>query len=244
VIPFGPAANDVDQVSLRRSCWRGSVYKIDKTPRGRIRLHLSQLVNPSHPSLATIFRRASAGHLPRRTLSLCLHAIRACGRLILVCAPGRFWQEHAGFSIRRCCCTLAAALVRWLATNGEPWQLFGAAVQGLRTLFAPGRPRSCCWLEHAIASQPLGICEQLTLCCFVGLRAQHQERLASGAFGTRDYPMIGGPQTRRRLVPLRRGSSTLPPGFQLLITGRRAPDWAQCGLRRGYRLGNQCWKSV
>ncbi len=169
-------------------------------------------------------------HLPRPALVALLQQ-SALRRLILVCAPAGFGKSTLAIEYSE---QLAAHWRSvWLSLDshdGDPGQLLRSLIQGLRTLYPALGAKELLLLEQRHSHQPLGI-EQLTLSLLEDLRAQHDGN-SPALLVLDDYHLIRGPQTDRLCALL---LEQLPPGFQLLITGRQRPDWHLARLR----LGNQ-----
>lgn len=153
-------------------------------------------------------------------------------RLILVCAPAGFGKSTLAIEY---CEQLAAPWQSiWLALeshDGEQGQLLRRLIHGLQRLYPQLGHHELSLLDQQQSHQALGI-EQLVMSLLGDLRARHAPS-SPVLLVLDDYHLIRGPQSDRLCALL---LEHLPSGFQLLITGRRRPDWHLAKLRLGNQL--------
>lgn len=170
-------------------------------------------------------------HLPRPALVALLQQ-SGRRRLILVCAPAGFGKSTLAIEYSE---QLPAPWRSvWLSLesqDGEQGQLLRSLIHGLRTLYPLLGAKQLQLLDQQQSHQPLGT-EQLVASLLVDLRHVHDGETPV-LLVLDDYHLILGPQSDRLCALL---LEQLPQGFQLLITGRRRPDWHLARLRLGNQL--------
>lgn len=170
-------------------------------------------------------------HLPRPALVALLQQA-AQRRLILVCAPAGFGKTTLAIEYSEQLSAPWRSI--WLSLDpqdGEQGQLLRSLIQGLRTLYPTLGGKELELLGQQQSHQPLGS-EQLVTSLLQDLRRVHNADTPV-LLVLDDYHLICGPQTDRLCALL---LEQLPQGFQLLITGRRRPDWHLARLRLGNQL--------
>ncbi|MFN3581038.1 MAG: LuxR C-terminal-related transcriptional regulator [Pseudomonas sp.] len=183
------------------------------------------------PSPGKIYRPPlPADHVPRPELTSLLHQASR-RRLILVCAPAGFGKSTLAIEYAQ---QLAAPWQSvWLSLDSrdaEPGHLLVSLIHGLQSLYPGLGEAELALLQQQQEHQTLDI-ESLVIALIAALQARHNPQTPV-LLVLDDYHLIRGPHCDRLCALL---LEQLPPSFQLLITGRRKPDWHLARLR----LGNQ-----